>query len=168
MPMAKEPVNAGHAALSRARERGNAQGLVEVLPDMGFHPSQNFRPRLWSQGWLVLERDAYFLQQPFRRLPLFCFVGSLRIERFDEINNQRTQSAVPGSERSLQQMFSAQQVGITPILYASQTITVFVCDLVAHGIAMVMIRNDVKPAHQKRVGGVGGILDGMRPRQKKP
>ena len=65
-------------------------------------------------------------------------------------------------------MFSAQQVGITSIFYASQTITLFVCDLVAHGIAMVMIRNDVKPAHQKRVGGVGGILDGMRPRQKKP
>ena len=168
MPMAKESVNASHTAFSHAREAGNVQGLVEVLPDMSFHPSQNLRPRLWTQGWLVLERDAYFLQQPFRRLPLLCFVGSLRIERFDEINNQRTQSAVPGSERSLQQMCSAQQVGITSISYASQTITLFVRDLVAHGIAMVMIRNDVKPAHQKRIGGVGGILDGMRPRQKKP
>ena len=54
------------------------------------------------------------------------------------------------------------------MFYASQTITLFVRDLVAHGIAMVMIRNNVEPAHQKRIGGVGGILDGMRPRQKKP
>ena len=99
---------------------------------------------------------------------MFCFVGALRVERFDEINNERTQSAVPGSERSLQQMFSAQQVGITSIFYASQTITLFVRDLVAHGIAMVMIRNDVKPTQEERIGGVGGILDGMRPGQKKP